>query len=36
VKQTAEEFGVSYRQNPTMTGAILHHLILLKQLGNEN
>jgi linoleoyl-CoA desaturase len=36
VKQTAEEFGVSYRQNPTMAGAIRHHLILLKQLGNEN
>lgn len=36
VKETAEEFGVSYRQNPTMTGAIWHHLILLKQLGNEN
>jgi linoleoyl-CoA desaturase len=36
VKQTAEEFGVPYRQHPTMTRAILHHLILLKQLGNEN
>jgi linoleoyl-CoA desaturase len=36
VKQTAEEFGVTYRQHPTMTGAIRHHLILLKQLGNEN
>jgi linoleoyl-CoA desaturase len=36
VKETAEEFGVSYRQNPTMTGAIRHHLILLKQLGSEN
>jgi len=36
VKETAEEFGVSYRQNPTMTGAIRHHLILLKQLGKEN
>jgi linoleoyl-CoA desaturase len=36
VKETAEEFGISYRQNPTMTGAIRHHLILLKQLGNEN
>ena len=36
VKETAEEFGVPYRQNPTMTGAIRHHLILLKQLGNEN
>jgi linoleoyl-CoA desaturase len=36
VKQTAEEFGVPYRQHPTMTRAIRHHLILLKQLGNEN
>jgi len=36
VKETAEEFGVSYRQNSTMTAAVLHHLILLKQLGNEN
>jgi linoleoyl-CoA desaturase len=36
VKETAEEFGVPYRQHPTMTRAILHHLILLKQLGNEN
>ncbi|MGC1374432.1 MAG: fatty acid desaturase [Candidatus Sulfotelmatobacter sp.] len=36
VKKTAEEFGVPYRQNPTMTGAIRHHLILLKQLGNES
>jgi linoleoyl-CoA desaturase len=35
VKETAEEFGVSYRQNPTMRGAIRHHLILLKQLGSE-
>jgi linoleoyl-CoA desaturase len=35
VKQTAEEFGVPYRQNPTMTRAIVQHLILLKQLGNE-
>jgi linoleoyl-CoA desaturase len=36
VKQTAAEFGVPYRQHPTMTQAIRHHLILLKQLGNEN
>ena len=36
VKETAEEFGVPYRQNPTMSRAIRHHLILLKQLGNEN
>lgn len=36
VKQTAREFGVSYRQHPTMTQAIRHHLILLKQLGNQD
>lgn len=36
VKQTAEEFGVPYRQHPTMAQAIRHHLILLKQLGNAN
>jgi linoleoyl-CoA desaturase len=36
VKETAEEFGVPYRQHPTMIRAIRHHLILLKQLGNEN
>jgi linoleoyl-CoA desaturase len=36
VKETAKEFGVPYRQHPTMTQAIWHHLILLKQLGNEN
>jgi len=35
VKQTAEEFGVPYRQHTTMTKAIWHHLQLLKQLGNE-
>jgi len=36
VKETAEEFGVPYRQHATMTKAIWHHLQLLKQLGNEN
>jgi linoleoyl-CoA desaturase len=36
VKQTAEEYGVPYRQHPTMTQAIKHHLLLLKQLGNED
>ena len=36
VKQTAEEFGVPYRQHTTMTRAVWHHLLLLKQLGNEN
>lgn len=35
VKQTAEEFGVPYRQHPTMTKAIWHHLQLLKKLGNK-
>jgi linoleoyl-CoA desaturase len=35
-QETAEEFGVPYRQHPTMTRAIWHHLILLKQLGNED
>jgi len=34
VKETADEFGVPYRQHPTMTRAIWHHLILLKQLGD--
>jgi linoleoyl-CoA desaturase len=35
VKQTAEEYGVPYRQNSSMTRAIVHHLILLKRLGSE-
>ncbi len=35
VTETAAEFGIPYRQHPTMTQAIRHHLILLKQLGNE-
>jgi linoleoyl-CoA desaturase len=35
VKETAEEFGVPYRQHATMTRAVWHHLQLLKQLGNE-
>jgi len=36
VKETAEEYGVPYRQHPTMSRAIKHHLILLKQLGNQD
>jgi linoleoyl-CoA desaturase len=36
VQQTAQEFGVPYRQHPTMTRAIWHHLLLLKQLGSED
>jgi len=34
VRETAEEYGVPYRQNPTMGRAIMHHLRLLRQLGN--
>jgi linoleoyl-CoA desaturase len=36
VKETAAEFGIPYRQHPTMSRAIVHHLILLKQLGTED
>jgi linoleoyl-CoA desaturase len=36
VKDTAEEFGVPYRQHPTMRRAIKHHLLLLKQLGGAD
>jgi linoleoyl-CoA desaturase len=36
VQQTAEEYGIPYRQHPSMTQAIKHHLLLLKQLGNED
>jgi linoleoyl-CoA desaturase len=36
VKETAEEYGIPYRQHPTMSRAIKHHLLLLKQLGNED
>ena len=36
VKETAEEYGIPYRQHPTMTGAIKHHLLLLKQLGTQD
>ncbi len=35
VRETAAEYGIPYREHPTMTRAIWHHLILLKQLGNE-
>jgi linoleoyl-CoA desaturase len=36
VKETAEEYGVPYRQHPTMTQAIRHHLMLLKRLGSDS
>ena len=35
VKETAAEYGIPYRQHPTMRQAVKHHLILLKRLGNE-
>lgn len=36
VRETAKEFGIPYRQNRTMTGAIWQHLILLRQLGSTD
>ena len=36
VKETAAEYGIPYRQHPTMSRAVKHHLLLLKQLGNED
>ncbi len=36
VKETAQEFGIPYRQHPTMGRAVMHHLRLLKQLGSGN
>lgn len=36
VRDTAAEFGIPYRQHPTMTRAIRHHLILLRKLGKED
>jgi linoleoyl-CoA desaturase len=36
VKETAQEFGIPYRQHPTMGRAVIHHLRLLKQLGSGN
>jgi linoleoyl-CoA desaturase len=35
VRETAAEFNIPYREHPTMTKAIRHHLVLLKQLGAE-
>ncbi len=36
VRQTAEEYGVPYRQHSTMREAVVHHLMLLKQLGSKD
>jgi len=35
VRETAAEFNIPYREHRTMTKAIWHHLVLLKQLGTE-
>jgi linoleoyl-CoA desaturase len=35
VKETAAEYGIPYRQHPTVRQAIVQHLILLKQLGSQ-
>jgi linoleoyl-CoA desaturase len=34
VEKTTAEFGIPYRQHSTMTRAVWHHLILLKELGD--
>ncbi|MCU1244468.1 MAG: Linoleoyl-CoA desaturase, partial [Acidobacteria bacterium] len=36
VKSTAEEFGLVYRENRTISGAFLAHLRWLKVLGNAD
>jgi linoleoyl-CoA desaturase len=36
VKSTAEEYGLSYRENRTITGAFLAHLKWLKRLGSAD
>jgi linoleoyl-CoA desaturase len=36
VKSTAEEYGLSYRETPTIAGAFLAHLRWLKSLGSED
>jgi linoleoyl-CoA desaturase len=36
VSETAKEYGIPYRQHPTMREAIAHHLLLLKQLGSQS
>jgi len=35
VKQTSEEFGIPYRENPTVKQALAQHFSLLKRLGGE-
>jgi linoleoyl-CoA desaturase len=35
VKQTSEEFGIPYRENPTVRQALTQHFSLLKRLGSE-
>ncbi len=35
VKETAEEYGIPYRENPTVRQALAQHFSLLKRLGSE-
>jgi linoleoyl-CoA desaturase len=35
VKETSEEYGIPYRENPTVRQALAQHFSLLKRLGNE-
>ena len=35
VKETSEEYGIPYRENPTMRQALAQHFSLLKRLGSE-
>jgi linoleoyl-CoA desaturase len=35
VKETSEEFGIPYRENPTVRQALAQHFSLLKRLGSE-
>jgi linoleoyl-CoA desaturase len=35
VRQTSEEFGIPYRENPTVRQALAQHFSLLKRLGSE-
>jgi hypothetical protein len=34
VKETSEEYGIPYRENPTVRQALAQHFSLLKRLGS--
>ncbi|MFZ2407021.1 MAG: acyl-CoA desaturase [Methylobacter sp.] len=35
IKSTADEYGITYHENKTLTGAFIKHLAWIKRLGNE-